>query len=142
VSVWRIGESVSLELVDGWTVTGSDLPTLEFVPAEPVGALHVTVLRSQSERADATSQARELVDRFVRDRGLGGCQPLAGFDKPGQFGVSCTTNGDRGIEWDVVAIVGCGRAVVETYAHGGSSASRRGEALQIMSSIRLGESDR
>jgi hypothetical protein len=132
---------LSLELADGWMVTGSELPTIEIVPREPVGALHLTVLRRQTDVGDPTTQAQELAARFVKDRGLRGCQPLAGFDSPGQFAVSCSTDSGTGVEWDIVAIVAHGRAVVETYAHGGGSEERRSEALRIMSSTRLSVSD-
>jgi hypothetical protein len=142
VKEFQIPGVLRLELADGWTVTGGELPTLEIVPEEPVGALHLTVLRSKAQTVDANSEARRLVERFVRDRGLIMPQPLSDFDGPGQYAVSCKPDSPGGTAWDVVAIVGHERAVVETYAHGNTSDKRRREALHIIGSTRLGTTGR
>lgn len=132
-----------LDVPHGWSVTQtSDL--IEVLPDEPVGALQVSVLRRSDPESPSARGAEGLIQNFVEKQG-GGIRSLRAerLDDDGYMASACfdAAGNDVGdLAWDVTAFLWDELGLICSYCHANSDNARRGEALQMLKTVRRSKS--
>ena len=127
---------LSLDVAEGWEVRDGD-ELIEIVPPEPVGAVHISVLRRTRPNEVQDGEAALLAADFARKRGVSDPRPSEVRQGSGRLArIAFQSIEEHGtLTWDVETRVWDGRALVCSYCHGGQDARAREAALRMFASI-------
>jgi len=126
----------SLDVPDGWEVRDEG-GLIEIVPPDPVGAVHISVLKRAKPNNVRDGEATQLAADFARKRGVSNPQPSEITQSGGRLATiafqSVEENGT--LTWDVETRVWDGRVLVCSFCHGGQDVRVRDAALRMLASI-------
>ena len=131
----------SVDIPEGWKVN-EDGDLIEIVPPEPVGAVHISVLRRKREGAVRAGEASELAANFAERQGGAGVKPAEraeGHQRIAtlEFETEIENAPDR-LHWDVQVRVWNERALICSFCHDGRHMAVLSAASAMFSSIQPG----
>ncbi len=128
------GGLFAADVPEEWTAHAAE-GVVEIVPPEPVGALHVTVLRRSRVGRVQDGEAVDLLLKFGKRFGWSGSvQEVRSASVVSAEAHDLRESTDH--IWDVRAVVWSERALVASYLSDGSDRTYRSEGRAILASLR------
>jgi hypothetical protein len=132
--VWQ--DIFSLDIPERWDLRQKE-SLIEITPPEPVGVVHISVLKRTRVGSVRKGEAKELVSDFTRKQGVENCKVSeTGLSSHAIAQTNFETSDDQGsLYWHVEAHVWQERALVCSLCFDGINTQFQREALAMLRSI-------